>query len=135
MRNNRGFTLIELMIVVAIVGILAAIAIPSYNTFVDKAKLTTAIAALDVVRKELAAYNSEKGRYPASIASFPNFTDENNNPILHGINLDQIRRKIYNWDTEATYVVEPDGNSYILTAKATDSSRTLLTTTPSGVTR
>lgn len=135
MKNNRGFTLIELLIVVAIVGILAAIAIPSYNAFVDKAKLTTAIAALDVVRKELAAYNAEKGRYPASITSFPNFTDENNEPILHGLNLDQVRRKIYNWDIEATYVSAPDGNSYTLTAKATDSSHTLLTTTPYGVTR
>lgn len=135
MKNNRGFTLIELLIVVAIVGILAAIAIPSYNAFVDKAKVTTAIAALDSVRTELAAYNADKGRYPSSITSFPNFTDENNNPILHGLNLEQVRQKIFNWDTEATYVCTPDGNSYTMTARALDSSHTLLTITPSGVTR
>lgn len=134
-KNNRGFTLIELLIVVAIVGILAAIAIPSYNTFVDKAKFTTAIAALDSVRTELAAYNAEKGRYPVSITSFPDFTDENNDPILHGLNLEQVRSKIYNWDTEATYVVASGNNSYTMTAKAKDRDRTLITVTPSGVTR
>ena len=133
-KNNKGFTLIELLIVVALVGILAAIAIASYNTFVDKAKVTTAIAALDSVRIELAAYNAEKGRYPASITSFPNFTDENNGPILHGLNLEQVRQKIYNWDTPTwvTYACAPDGNSYTMTARALDRNHTLKTATPSG---
>ncbi len=51
MRNNKGFTLIELMIVVAIIGILAAIAIPNFMKFVAKTKRSEAKYNLEAIYK------------------------------------------------------------------------------------
>lgn len=49
-KAQQGFTLIELMIVVAIIGILAAIAIPQYQNYTDKAKFTEVISSLNAIR-------------------------------------------------------------------------------------
>jgi type IV pilus assembly protein PilE len=59
----RGFTLIEVMIVVAVVAILAAIALPSYQESVRKARRTDARAALTTIAQRLERWNTERNTY------------------------------------------------------------------------
>ncbi len=66
MTNQEGFTLIELMIVVAIIGILAAIAIPNFMTYQCKAKQTEAKSNLANIRTMQEAYNAEQDTYSDS---------------------------------------------------------------------
>lgn len=56
MRRQQGFTLIEVMVTVAIVAILAAIAVPSYSEYVMRAKITDAVSALSDMRVKMERY-------------------------------------------------------------------------------
>ena len=74
LKNKKGFTLIELMIVVAIIGILAAIAIPNFLTFRLKAKTSEAKSNLGAIRTVEEAYKAEEDTYYPSggtIALYP----------------------------------------------------------------
>jgi len=68
-RTNKGFTLIELMIVVAIIGILAAIAIPNFLRFQLKAKTSESKVNLAAIRTAEESYLAEFGNYVAASAT------------------------------------------------------------------
>jgi len=63
-KNKKGFTLIELMIVVAIVGILAAIAIPAYIDYTIRARITEITAGYDALATALSEYHASNGYFP-----------------------------------------------------------------------
>src|ERR1041384_433822 len=65
-RIERGFTLIELMIVVAIVGVLAALAIPAYLDYVIRAKVSEPIGFLDAARLGVAEYFQTNSTMPST---------------------------------------------------------------------
>jgi len=62
-KAKKGFTLIELMIVVAILGILAAIAIPTYMDYTKRAKVSEAMSLLSGVANAMAEYHSSTGDF------------------------------------------------------------------------
>lgn len=63
-KNMQGFTLIELMIVVAIIAILAAIALPAYSDYTKKAKVSEVILAASSARTAVAEYAAGTGALP-----------------------------------------------------------------------
>ena len=64
-RAQKGFTLIELMIVVAIIGILAAIALPAYQNYTARAQVTEIILAASAVRTDVSEFTQSTGGLPA----------------------------------------------------------------------
>lgn len=68
-KRPQGFTLIELMVVVAIIGVLAAVAIPAYQDYIARAQVSEATLLIDGVKEPIAAFAHEYGRVPGSLAS------------------------------------------------------------------
>ena len=64
MVKQKGFTLIELMIVIAIIGVLAAIAMPQYNKYVARTQVAEAFVLLGQVKQALTLYYQENGKFP-----------------------------------------------------------------------
>jgi len=68
MQKSRGFTLIELMIVIAIVAILVTIAVPAYQTFSIRAKVAECISASAPYKTSISEFRMTNGKFPANMA-------------------------------------------------------------------
>lgn len=65
--ESSGFTLVELIVVIAVLGILAGIAVPRLTGVQDKAKLSEAKTALGTIREAVEMYNIEESGYPSAV--------------------------------------------------------------------
>ena len=77
MKRSRGFTLIELMIVIGIVAILAAIAIPSYTDYVRRGRITEAVSTLAGMRVKMEQYFQDNRSYAGACQLAPPLTIAN----------------------------------------------------------
>ena len=96
--GRRGFTLIEITIVLLLIGIFAAMAISTYRMMVDKARMTQAKTVLDHLAKTEAIFFSDRERYTDNIAL---------------LDYDPVRYNYY----EVSVVLLDNGMNYIGTAK------------------
>lgn len=91
---SNGFTLIELMVVIAITGILAGIAIPAYVSFIEKAKITVAISDIKLLQRDISDWQSDHGTLPLSLEEMGkgDMKDPWGNPYQY-LNFDTIKGK------------------------------------------
>ena len=84
MKKEQGFTLIELMIVVAIIGILAAVALPAYQNYTNRAKVTEALSVAAAAKLAVAETFTSNGALPTTNteAGLPTATDMNGTDVL-----------------------------------------------------
>ena len=104
-RTQRGFTLIEVMVVVAIVAILAAIAIPNYRDYITRGKLVEASAGLSDARVKMEQYFQDNRAYPGGCVNAPTA------PPLGSIQIMTLKYFTLTCsnDTANTYTVTADG--------------------------
>jgi general secretion pathway protein G len=100
MKRLRGFTLIELMVVMAIIATLLSLALPRYFGSIDKSKEVTLMQSLSVMRDAIDKFYSDNGRYPDQVA------DLVERRYLRAIPVDPVTES-----TETWIVIAPPANA------------------------
>ena len=113
MRGHKGFTLNELLIVVAIIGIIAAIAVPNLLTAMQRTKINRTAADMSAIKTALGSYFVDQGFYPLQ-PSIATFTDT------------LLPKKYFEgsmkdgWGHSFRYRTDDTGNNYVLTSGGKD---------------
>lgn len=108
--RKRGFTLLELLIVISIIAILAATLIPNFIGFDAEAKLASTKTNLNTLRTRISLFRAKEGRYPTKLED-----------LLEVTYNDLGVEKPYLEQIPVEFITSSDGNSTIDNIKSTDS--------------
>ncbi len=116
--------MIELLIVVAIIGIIAAIAVPNLIQSIQRTKLNRTFADISAIKKAIGMYVIDNNYYPIAVGGNSSF------PRLEVLTSAILPEKYYNgplkdaWGTDIYYSSDADGGNYRLVSYGTDKQRT-----------
>lgn len=118
--GSAGFTLIEILIAIAIIAILTAISYPLYTSSIDKAKITKGIGTLETVRKAIEDYHINYGSYPPAI-NIATGEDGMGRKVIKPPLLAEFNSNLFSFVSYA-----PATDDYTFSARAIDTNHTLL---------
>lgn len=118
-RRRIGFTLIEMLIALVLIGLMTALAVPSYSAHVNRGRVAKAIADIKTIEMGLERFMTARGRYPATLAEAGiTVTDPWGQPYrylnMDGAKVGQVRkdRSLHPLNTDYDlYSIGPDGKS------------------------
>ncbi|MFB0532541.1 MAG: type IV pilin protein [Desulfatiglandales bacterium] len=115
MKNQKGFTLIELMIVIAIIGILAAIAIPQFSAYRRRAYNSAALSDLKNFTTAQEAYYVDNATYCSSpavlVSGFGAYTSDKVSILINTANANTYNMISYHSSGDKTYFISGPGGS------------------------
>ena len=126
----RGFTLVELLVVVMVIGILASLAIARFANFRDKSHVAAATYDLDLVRKLLAYYAADWNGYPDNVASY----NDLQNQLVDADGHSYGELPLSNTFEFVSYNLDVNGD-YAVRVRAADNGNTILVATPEVIER
>jgi len=106
MRIRKGFTLLELIIVIIIVGVLASVGLNQYTISVERGRLGEAFANMGRIRKEIISYYLQNGTLATIVESDVGVGVESNLPIYTSscVNTNYFRYRLYNQTDTSVYI-------------------------------